>query len=298
MIDILHVSKAFDGKPVLEDLSLQVENGSIYGLIGYNGAGKTTLMKMIADVYRADSGDILLDGRSSLDNEAVKRELFLLPDEFYLLAQATPRSMANFYRGFYPRWNQQTFEKICALFELDIRKRIRSYSKGMQRQAYLALALASHPRYLLLDETFDGLDPVKRNLTRQILLEYIAEREVCVLLSSHNLGELEGVCDHFGLINAHHLVFDGAMEEIQKQIAKFRLIFNHPIEEAAFQAYDYRAYSCTGNIVTLTIRGDTAAVEAQLRELAPQRIETFPLSLEEIFLNEMNEEQQDLAGLF
>lgn len=297
MLTIDHISKSFDGTAALEDVSFSVENGSICGLVGHNGAGKTTLLKIAADVLRADCGQVLLDGSPHLDNEAVRRAVFFLPDDPYSLPQSSFRGTAAFYAGFFPSWNQLTFDKLTSLFDLDPKKRLLSFSKGMQRQAFLIIALACQPRILLLDESFDGLDPAKRHLLRQVLLEYIAEKEASVLISSHNLPELENLCDHVLLLDNHTVAYDRAMDDIQTELRKYRLVFDYPVGEDAFASLNHRDYSLSGNIVTITIRDDGEA-EAALRALNPLLLETFPLTLEEVFLYEMEETQHDLTGLF
>ncbi len=176
MLEINHVTKRFGDFTAIEDITAVIEAGSIYGLVGYNGAGKTTLLKTICGIYRAEEGGVTLDGREIYDNAEAKGRIFFVPDDMFLLPQANMKRMAAFFRGYYPLWNQGIFEKLADIFKLDIQKRISGFSKGMQRQAYIIFALASSTDYLLLDEAFDGIDPMMRDLVRQLLLETIAER--------------------------------------------------------------------------------------------------------------------------
>ena len=206
--------------------------------------------------------------------------------------------MAAFYSGYYPTWSADTYHKLLELFDLEEKTRIQRFSKGMQRQAYLAIALACQPHYLLLDETFDGLDPSKRNLVRRILMEYIAEKEACVLLASHNLPELENLCDHIVILNEKKVAFDCSMDDIGRDIRKYRLVFRQPVKEEQFHGLDYRRFSQDGGVISLMIRGDEETAEAALRALEPVLLESFPLSLEEVFLYEMEEKRYDLTGLF
>ena len=292
------ITKSFDAFTAVEDVSFTVEDGSICGLVGYNGAGKTTLLKIAASIYRPDKGGFLFDGKLSTGEEKTRQEIFLLPDVFYYLPQATLRSMAAFYSGYYPTWSVDTYHKLLELFDLEEKTRIQRFSKGMQRQAYLAIALACQPHYLLLDETFDGLDPSKRNLVRRILMEYIAEKEACVLLASHNLPELENLCDHIVILNEKKVAFDCSMDDIGRDIRKYRLVFRQPVKEEQFHGLDYRRFSQDGGVISLMIRGDEETAEAALRALEPVLLESFPLSLEEVFLYEMEEKRYDLTGLF
>lgn len=292
------ITKSFEAFTAVEDVSFTVEDGSICGLVGYNGAGKTTLLKIAASIYRPDKGCFLFDGKLSTDEEKTRQEIFLLPDVFYCLPQATLRSMAAFYSGYYPTWSADTYHKLLELFDLEEKTRIQRFSKGMQRQAYLAIALACQPHYLLLDETFDGLDPSKRNLVRRILMEYIAEKEACVLLASHNLPELENLCDHIVILNEKKVAFDCSMDDIGRDIRKYRLVFRQPVKEEQFNGLDYRRFSQDGGVISLMIRGDEESAETALRALEPVLLESFPLSLEEVFLYEMEEKRYDLTGLF
>ena len=292
------VTKTFEGFTALEDVSFTVGDASICGLVGFNGAGKTTLLKTAAAVYRPDKGRFLFDGRSNAEQARTRQEIFLLPDMFYCLPQATMKSMAAFYGGFYPTWNGETYRRLLELFELDERTKMQRFSKGMQRQAYLAIALACQPRYLLLDETFDGLDPGRRNLVRRILMEYIAEKEACVLLASHYLPEIENLCDHVVILNDKRVAFECDMDDVGRNIRKYRLVFRRPVEEEAFRELDYRRFAREGCVVTLMAKGDADRTEAALRAMEPVMLESFPLSLEEVFLYEMEEKRYDLTGLF
>lgn len=298
MLSFENISMAFDGNPVLQDVTFSVGEGSLCGLVGHNGAGKTTLLKIAADILRPDGGRVSSDGLPHRDNEEVKQRVFFLPDEPYSLPQASFRSTAAFYGGYYPTWNQQTFDRLAALFELNPRKRLAGFSKGMQRQAFLIIALACQPRILLLDESFDGVDPGKRHLLREVLLEYMAEKEASVLISSHNLPELENLCDHMILLDKGRVAYDRDMDTLLTAIRKYRLVFDRPVEEALFASLPYRRFTRSGNIVTLLIQGEAEETEAALRALSPLLVESFPLTLEEVFLYEMEETKHDLTGLF
>ena len=205
MIEINRVTKAFGDKTVLDNVTVTIADGSIYGLVGYNGAGKTTLLNLIAGLYRPDGGNITADtedGKLAVyGSEQVRRDLFLIPDDPYILPQASLSTMAAFYRGFYPHFSMETMEKLTEIFGLDPKKKLNGFSKGMKRQAAIILGLSSRARYLLLDECFDGLDPNIRLTVCDLLMEYMAETGATVIMASHNLHEIEHICDTVGMLN-------------------------------------------------------------------------------------------------
>ena len=214
MIEVDNVSKAFGSYRALKDISFTVQDGSVYGLVGYNGAGKTTLLKIIAGVYRADAGHVRIDGVEVGRNRKPDQALFIVADEPYFLPQATPLTMRSFYRGYYPAWSDEVFERLLALFHLDPRAKVAGFSKGMQRQLGILLGFATRAHSILLDESFDGLDLAKRNLLKRLLKQYARERGAAVILSSHNLRELEDAADHLGMIKDSALTFDGSVAEV------------------------------------------------------------------------------------
>lgn len=298
MIQVNNVTKRFGDFTALQNISIEVEDESIYGLVGYNGAGKTTLLKNIAGIYRPDRGEILVNGEPSFDNEAVKQSLFFIPDNFYFLPQATLRSMASFYKGYYPLWSDEIFHRLIELFELNPTKRINNFSKGMQRQASLILALSCCPSTLLLDETFDGLDPFKRNLAKKVLLEYLMEKHPCIIIASHNLSEIESLCDHVGLLNGSGISLSSSTDDIQNDICKYRAVFNYEVKEDDFQTIPHKQFKKSGNIISFVARGEEEEIRSKLQELSPLMIETFPLSLEEVFLYEMEDKNYDVTNIF
>lgn len=206
MIEISHVTKKLGNKTVLEDIDIQIPAKTIYGLIGYNGAGKTTLLKIINGIYRADSGTVKIDGADVYENESIKKKFFLMTEELFFLPQANLLDMERFYKGYYERWNPEVFRKLAALFGLDTRSKISGFSKGMKRQAGLASAFAAGPEFLLLDEAFDGLDPSVREITGELTRLYVRDREATIILTSHNLRELEERADMFGMIREGKLL--------------------------------------------------------------------------------------------
>lgn len=298
MIEIQKVTKKFGTFTAIEDLTITVEKASIYGLVGYNGAGKTTLLKTVAGVYRADGGTVKLFGEDVFDNAKAKQRLFYIPDDLYFQPYATMEKMARFYHGYYPHFNYDTFGSLTEVFGLDKTKRINGFSKGMQRQAEIVLGLATHPDVLLLDESFDGLDPQKREIVRKILLEYVAESGASVIISSHDLHDLGNMCDHIGLINAKHLALNAKIDEISENRCKFRVAFEAEKTRDDFKDIDFSGFKQDGKIIEITVRANADAAEQALRAMKPALIERLPLTLEEIFLDEMEGTDYDFSKIF
>ncbi len=216
MIEVRNIVKRFGKFTALDGISLRAEDGRVYGLVGYNGAGKTTLLKIIAGVYRCDSGQVFIDGIEQRAGRTGRDSLFIVADEPYFLSQATPQTMRKFYRGYYPAWSDDVYERMLDLFNLDANARVAGFSKGMQRQLGILLGFATGAKTILLDESFDGLDLGKRNLLKRLLRQYARERNAAVMLSSHNLRELEDVADDLGMIKGSKLSFDGSVAEVHE----------------------------------------------------------------------------------
>ncbi len=298
MIEIRNVTKRFGDFTAIDKLNLTVDKSSIYGLVGYNGAGKTTLLKTISGVYKADEGEILIDGVNTFDSTVERQKLFYVPDDIYFEPYSTISRMAKFYCGYYPNFSFETLDKLCGVFGLDKDARLNSFSKGMQRQAEMILGMSTNPDILLLDESFDGLDPAKRNLMNSMIVEYAAERGCSVIVSSHNLHELTDICDHIALINGKKIVLDCCVDDISESRCKFRLVFNDEKTEKNFSGFDYKKIHIDGRIITVSIKGDADEIEKSLMTMNPILIERFPLSLEEIFLEEMEGSDYDFKEIF
>lgn len=298
MIDVINVTKRFGKFTALSGLTFSVAQSSIYGLVGYNGAGKTTLLKTISGVYKPEEGEVQIGGENIFDNAKMKQRLFYVPDDLYFQPYASMEKMARFYKGYYPGFSDKTFQNLTKVFGLDATKRINGFSKGMQRQAEMVLGMSAHPDVLLLDESFDGLDPAKRSLTKQLLAEYMAEKKVSIIVSSHNLHEVENLCDHVGLINGKKLAMDCSIEEISQNRCKFRLVFDREMTERDFPGVEIKRFKKDGKIIVFTAVGEKAAVEAKLQAMNPLVLEQMPLSLEEIFLDEMEGTDYDFTEIF
>jgi ABC-2 type transport system ATP-binding protein len=298
MIEVKNLAKRYGAFTALQGLSLKAGPGSIYGLVGYNGAGKTTLLKCAIGMFKPEEGRVLVEGEDVFDNAEIKRKMFFIPDELFFLPQASLLRMARFYSGFYPNWSEATFEKLVELFKLDPKARINGFSKGMQRQAAIILGLSTHPKYLLLDEIFDGLDPVMRNLSRQLLLEAIAGYGTTVIISSHNLRELEDLCDHIGVINSKHIVYDSSIEDLRSSRRQYRVVLAGPASPEAFEAMGCTKLKIDGRIATFVARGPEGDTDSALAAMSPVFVEKLPMTLEEIFLDEMEVGEYDFSGIF
>lgn len=286
MIEVKNVTKNFDGFAALDGTTLTVPTGAVYGLVGPNGAGKSTLIRHITGIYRQDGGEILVDGKPVYENPEVKARIASIPDDWYYFLQSDVRDMMRFYRGFYPDFNMERYEKFKEVFSIDEKRTIRRLSKGMQKQVAFWLAMCTMPDYLVLDEPVDGLDPVMRRQVWSLIMNDVAERGTTVLVSSHNLRELEDVCDHVGIMNRGQVLLERSLEELQGGTVKIQLVLS---DDSAALPEDLNILhrSATGRVQTLIVRGDAQSVTERLSVLQPLLLEALPLSLEEIFIYEL-----------
>ena len=246
MIIIDNVTKKYGDFTAIEGLSFEVPEGSIYGLVGYNGAGKTTLLKSIAGVYRINSGSITIDGKDTFKEPQIRQRMFYVPDDIYFEPFSTIEKMGRFYSGYFPCFSFETLDKLCNVFGLDKKAKLNSFSKGMQRQAEMILGMSTMPEFLLLDESFDGLDPQKRNLMNSMLVDYVAEKNCSVIISSHNLHEISDICDHVALINGKSIAFDCSVDDISADRCKFRLVFSEQKEISDFSDFNIKKFKADG----------------------------------------------------
>lgn len=230
MIEIKNVSKSFGKTAALDNLSFCVEEGSVFGLVGSNGAGKSTLLRIIGGIFRAESGEALVDGENSFENTAVKNKLFFVPDYPYFFNNSTVKNLAALYRGIYRNWDEEYFEKLLNIFPIKKNDKIINMSKGMQRQAALILALSTRPKYLLLDEIFDGLDPVVRQLVKRLIITNVTDNGMTAIIASHNLRELEDICDHVGLLHKGEIVLEKELDELKLGIHKVQIAFKGDVD--------------------------------------------------------------------
>ena len=290
MIEVKNVVKSFDGFHALDGLTMTVPKGAIYGLVGPNGAGKSTILRHLCGAYRQDSGEITLEGAPIYENPAVKTRMAVIPDELYDFGAASTRDMMKFYRGIYPQFDLERYEKLKDAFPtVDQRRPIRRLSKGMQKQSAFWLALSCKPDYLLLDEPVDGLDPVMRRQVWSLLMGDVAERGTTVLVSSHNLRELEDVCDHVGLLSHGKVALERSLSELQGGTVKLQAAFEGEAPQLP-QELQVIHTDRVGKVYTYIIRGGAEEVTAQFAQFNPLFTEALPLSLEEIFIYEMGGE--------
>ena len=291
MIEVQSVTKIFDGFKALDNLSMTVPVGAVYGLVGPNGAGKSTILRHITGVYRQDSGLVLVDGETVYENPAVKEKLMDIPDELYYFGSASTRDMARFYRGFYPRFDRERYQALREVFHTVEEKRpIRRLSKGMQKQAAFWLALSCRPRYLVLDEPVDGLDPVMRRQVWNLISHDVTEEGMTVLVSSHNLRELEDVCDHVGILSAGKVLVERSLSDLQDNVVKMQVVFQEKEMPTLPADMEVLHVQQVGRIHTLIIRGKAHEVTNRLAVYSPILMEALPLSLEEIFIYELGGE--------
>ena len=291
MIQINDVFKSFDGFRALDGLTMKVEEGSIYGLVGPNGAGKSTILRHIMGIYRPDSGSILVHGQNVYENPAIKAEMAAIPDELYYFNSASTRDMMKFYRGLYPQFDDKRYDALRQAFpEVDENQPIRRLSKGMQKQSAFWLALCCQPKVLVLDEPVDGLDPVMRRQVWSLLMGDVAQRGTTVLVSSHNLRELEDVCDHVGILSHGKVLLERSLTDLQDNIIKLQLAFSEPGLPPLPEGLNVLHTSQIGRVYTLIVRGDPTQIKERIATLNPILMEMLPLSLEEIFIYELGGE--------
>ena len=285
MIQVRDLVKSFEGFRALDGLNITVPKGAVYGLVGPNGAGKSTVIRHLAGIYRQDSGEVLIDGQPVYENPAVKSRLAYIPDDIFYYTQASIRDMMHFYRELYPTFNEDVFESLGQIFQLNPKRMMRRLSKGQQKQAAFWLALSLRPEVVILDEPVDGLDPVMRRQVWSLLLSDVAERGTTVLVSSHNLRELEDVCDHVGIMDHGKMLLERSLSELQDNIVKIQLAYADGGQLPEDLEILHR--SATGRLQQLILRGTAEELSGKLRATDPLFLDVVPLSLEEIFIYEL-----------
>jgi ABC-2 type transport system ATP-binding protein len=289
MIEIKGVSKAFDRAEIIHNISFSIEKGSIYGLLGSNGAGKTTLLRTIAGILKADRGEITVDGQTVFENSGIKKRVIFLPDQPFFFTHYTLKQMAHFFKNTYSRWDEEYYQGLTALFEIDIHKKLHKYSKGVQRQASFILALSAKPDVLVLDEPIDGLDPVVRKKLKNILITEVAEREMTILISSHNLREVEDICDHIAILHQGRFLLEKELDDLKSGIHKIQLAFKGEVPDGLFNKLDVLHKETRGSVLLCIVRGEHEDVERLIRSHHPVIFDILPLTLEEIFIYEMGD---------
>lgn len=286
-IELKGLQKSYGEKPVLQEMNLVVESGSVFGLVGINGAGKSTLLRILAGVLRADSGCVEIGGEPVFENEKVKQGIFFLPDDPFYTTHVSARALAELYRTFYD-FDEAVFKEYLAKFDLEAEKPIRNFSKGMRRQVFVALAIACRPKVLLLDEAFDGLDPLARLVFKRGLIELVEELGATVVISSHSLRELEDICDSYGILDGGRISSSGDLMQTLASVKKLQMAFSHEVSEADF-AFPHTAYEKTGRVVKLIVKGDLSAAMECVYALNPMFVEEIEVDFEELFVSEVQE---------
>lgn len=287
MIQMEHLGKSFGSIPAVDDISMEIREGEVFGLIGTNGAGKSTLLRMIAGVMKPDKGTVLVDRQKVYDNPAAKANLFFIADEPYFFPNSTAQDMKLYYRTIYPAFDSKRFEKLLSDFGLDPARKISHYSKGMKKQLSILLGLCASTKYLLCDETFDGLDPVMRQGVKALFAGDMVERGLTPVIASHNLRELEDICDHVGLLHRGGVLLSQNVEDMKLGIQKVQCVFaDEDGFSRAAQGLSILNDRQTGQLHTITVRGSREDVLLAFRDVETVFFELLPLTLEEVFISE------------
>ncbi|MFJ7747334.1 ABC transporter ATP-binding protein [Peribacillus sp. NPDC097295] len=289
MIEIKRVNKLYDGKEAIKDITLSIQRGSIFGLLGSNGAGKTTLLKMLSGNLIQDSGEILIDQSPVFENREVKNRCFFLPDMPYFLANYSVLQMAGFYSHVYSDWNQERFCQLQEVFTIPFQYKIHKLSKGMQRQVAFWLALSTMPEVLILDEPFDGLDPVMRKNVKQLLIQDVSEREMTILISSHNLREIEDLADHVGILHQGELIIQKDLDDLKADVHKVQIAFKNNIPYGIYRGIHILNKERRGSVIVCIVKGKESDIKEHFNQFQPEIFDMLPLTLEEIFIYEMGD---------
>ena len=294
MIQVERLTKKFQTYTALNQISVSVQPGLVFGLVGSNGAGKSTLLRTIAGIYKPDSGTVAIDGTPIFEHPNVKNDIFFISDFPYFIPQSNMKEMAKFYASMYSNWSHERYRELCSLFPIEEKMKISSMSKGMQRQVALICALSTQPKVLLMDEIFDGLDPVMRQLLKKLLAREVSERNITVMIASHNLRELEDVCDHVGLLHQGGVVFEQELDGLKLNLHKLQAVFKPMISMDVFSDLDILKFDMKGSLINMVIRGDKGVISRRIEALKPVYFEMLPLTLEEVFISEMEVSGYDI----
>ncbi len=287
MIELKGVTKNFDNFKALENIDLTIPKGSAFGLLGSNGAGKSTILRLLSGIYKAEDGNVLIDGEEVYDNIPIKQKVFFINDETIQFSNFTLNELKNFYKGFYPNFSQELFEKLRNSINLPLNKKLSQFSKGMKRQAIVITALACQTDYLLLDEAFDGLDPTMRIIVKRMIVDAIIDRDLTTIISSHNLKEINEVCDTVALLHEGKIIFSKDLDSVKGNIHKIQTAFPEAYTAEDFSELQIMHFEKNQSIYYMIIKGDEDEIRKQLAPKNPLILDVIPLSLEEIFIYEM-----------
>lgn len=294
MIKVENAVKKFDDFTALGNINIHAEKGSIYGLVGPNGAGKTTLMKSISGIYRLESGKILIDGKNVYENVDVKNELIYISDDLWFFNNFTIKQMAQLYRGVYTNWSEERYQKLKEVFKIDEKRNVSKLSKGMQKQVAFWLAMATCPKVLLLDEPLDGLDPVMRKKVLGIIMQDVEEFNTTVIISSHNLRELEDVCDHVGIMSKGKMLIERRLDDLKTETHKIQVAFNGEFPEKLEEELKLLRKTRLGTVFSIILKGDRDEIVTTFKKYNPIILDVIPLTLEEIFIYEVGGESDEV----
>ena len=295
MITIKNVVKKFDDFTVLKDINLNVEKGSIYGLVGPNGAGKTTLMKCIAGIYRLNGGEVLIDDKKAYENVDIKNDLIYISDDLFFFNNFSIKQMARLYSKVYTNWDEERFNKLKDVFKIDIKRNANKLSKGMQKQVAFWLAISARPKVLLLDEPLDGLDPVMRRMVLSIIMEDVAESNTTIMISSHNLRELEDVCDHVGIMSNGKMIIERRLDDLKTETHKLQVAFkDKEFPKELEKKFNFLRKTQLGTVYSVILKGDKDAIISEYQKYNPVILDIIPLTLEEIFIYEVGGESDEI----
>lgn len=298
MIEAVNVSKAFNNEVIaLDNVSATIKKGCVFGLVGTNGAGKSTFLRILAGIYTPDSGSISIDSDSIFENPAVKERCFFISDEQFFFSNSTPKDICDYYAYMYPNFDKTRFDHLLKNFELPLNRKLNTFSKGMKKQVSVISALASQTDYILCDETFDGLDPVIRQGVKSLFAADVADRQLTPIIASHNLRELEDICDHVGLLHKGGILLSKELDDMKLNIHKVQAIFTETLSQADFPELEIVAMNQRGSLYTITARGNQDKISAVIKAANPIFMEILPLTLEEIFISETEVKGYDIKKL-
>ena len=297
MIKADNLTKRFQGVTAVDHIHAEIQDGTVFGLIGTNGAGKSTFLRMAAGILKPDEGTITLDGEAVFEDIWVKARCFYIPDEPYFLGNGTADDMKTFYQGIYPNFDTDRFGRLLKSFELDGRRKIQTFSKGMKKQLAVLLGICAGTDYLFCDETFDGLDPVMRQTVKSLFANDIEERHLTPVIASHNLRELEDICDHVGLLHRGGMLLSKDLDDMKMNIHKIQCVLPAGLDRTNLQDLDIMTTEQRGSLLTLTVRGQKEEIQARMQSYHPVFFEMIPLSLEEIFISETEVSGYDIKKL-
>lgn len=297
MIKAENLTKKFDTIVAVDHVSAEIRDGSVFGLIGTNGAGKSTFLRMLSGILKPDEGNVTIDGKPVFENEAVKERFFYISDDQYYFNNATPADMMSFYAKVYPAFDKARFQSLMEKFGLDTRRKIQTFSKGMKKQLSVICGICANTDYLFCDETFDGLDPVMRQAVKSLFANDMAERNLTPIIASHNLRELEDICDHVGLLHRGGILLSRDLDDMKLNIHKVQCVLKEGMEESDLTALNRIKTEKRGKLYTITVRGSKGEIEGLVESYQPIFYEMIPLSLEEIFISETEVAGYDIKKL-